>query len=297
MTPKTIVITGATAGIGLAATMRLAELGNNLILVSRDEKRLQQVKRNIAGKYNTVACDVYPADLSSMSGIRGVAARIIKNHATINVLLNNAGGVFPEYRETVDGFEYTFAFNHLSYFLLTGLLLPLLGKSEEPRIINTSSKAHNGSRLDFSDIMHKQHFKPMEVYGESKLANLYFTYKLASLLNETNITVNALHPGVVQTNFGKDMPGIWKLILPIIRKFFISAQEGAETPVFLATSPEVTGVNGAYFIKKKPVVSSLVSLEEARMNKLWNLSEELTGFSYTEVIAALPKAAIPAGED
>jgi NAD(P)-dependent dehydrogenase (short-subunit alcohol dehydrogenase family) len=193
------------------------------------------------------------------------------------VLVNNAGAVFPQRQLTADGFEATLALNHLSYFLLTHELLDLLKGSTPARIVNVASRAHQRGKVDFDDLMHAKRYSSFMVYSDSKLCNLLFTYELARRLEGTRVTVNALHPGVVATNFGMG-GGLLSLALKIAQPLMmISPEEGARTTIHLASSPEVEALNGRYFVKEKPAESVGQSHDRAIAARLWEVSEKLTG--------------------
>jgi NAD(P)-dependent dehydrogenase (short-subunit alcohol dehydrogenase family) len=223
--------------------------------------------------------DVVAADLSSQTETRRAAAQIRERHPTIHVLINNAG-VFTRRRElTVDGLEQQFAVNHLAYFLFTNLLLDGLRAGAPSRIINVSSDAHSGSQLDFADLQGERSYDGNRAYSQSKLANILFTYELARRLRGTGVTANCLHPGVIATRLLADYMGVPAAGDALARTFGAKPEKGAETIVYLASSQEVEGVTGKYFVNKRPVTSSRESNDEAAARRLWDVSERLTGIS------------------
>jgi NAD(P)-dependent dehydrogenase (short-subunit alcohol dehydrogenase family) len=221
--------------------------------------------------------------LSSQEQIERLAEEAKKRYERLNVLINNAGALFLHRRESVDGIEMTWALNHLGYFLLTNLLLDLIQRSAPARIVNVSSRAHERARIDFDDLQGRRTYSGMRAYGQSKLANLLFTHELARRLEGTGVTVNALHPGFVATNFGADDNGFFlRLILRLLQRArAISAEEGAQTSIYLASSPEVEGVTGKYFFRKRPQPSSPASYDEETARRLWEVSLESTRLPVT----------------
>ncbi len=279
MTGRVCVITGASRGIGKASAEALASLGASLTLICRQQADGDRVASEIAGRHPT-ALDVVAADLSSQSDIRRAAAQIRERHPTVHVLINNAG-VFTRRRElTVDGLERQFAVNHLAYFLFTNLLLDCLKAAAPSRIINVSSGAHSGSHLDFADLQGERRYDGNRAYSQSKLANILFTYELARRLRGTGVTANCLHPGVIATRLLADYMGVPAAGGALARTFGAKPEKGAETIVYLASSQEVEGVTGKYFVNQRPVASSRESNDEAAARRLWEVSERLTGISH-----------------
>ena len=232
----------------------------------------------IAGRH-PVALDVVAADLSSQTEIRKAAAQIRERHSTVHVLINNAGVFTRRRQRTVDGLEQQFAVNHLAYFLFTNLLLDCLRAAAPSRIINVSSGAHSGSDLDFADLQGERSYDGNRAYSQSKLANILFTYELARRLRGTGVTANCLHPGVIATRLLADYMGVPAAGGALARTFGAKPEKGAETIVYLASSQEVEGVTGKYFVNKRPVTSSRESYDEAAARRLWDVSERLTGIS------------------
>jgi NAD(P)-dependent dehydrogenase (short-subunit alcohol dehydrogenase family) len=277
MTGKTCMITGATSGIGKATALELARRGAVVIMVSRNTERCAQAVDFIRQETGNLDVDFMVADLSSQAEIRRLAQGIHDQYSRLDVLVNNVGGMFLRRKESVDGIEMTFALNHLSYFLLTNLLLDLLRDSKPARIVNVSSNGHYGKLLNFDDLQFKHRYQGLKAYGCSKMANVFFTYELARRLEDSGITVNALHPGFVATNIAKDNGFYVKLIYPILERRMITPEEGAQTSIYLASSPDVEGMTGKFFVKKKAVKSDLASYDEAAQKRLWKISAELTG--------------------
>ena len=281
MQGKTILISGATNGIGKQSALELAKMGAQIVIIGRNKAKTEETLREIQTSSGNKDVHALIADLSSMAEVRRVADEFKKQYARLDVLLNNAGGFFSERQESVDGYEVTFALNHLSYFLLTNLLLDRLKADAPSRIVSVSSEAHMMSPLNFDDLQSKQSygmagFRP---YGQSKLMNVMFTYELARRLAGSGVTANALHPGAVNTGFGKNNRGLMNIAMKIFTFFAIKVEDGAKTSVYLASSPEVEGVTGKYFDKSKQKQSSQVSYDEAAQKRLWEISEQLTGIA------------------
>jgi NAD(P)-dependent dehydrogenase (short-subunit alcohol dehydrogenase family) len=275
---RVCLVTGANRGIGRATAVGLARLGASVILVCRRREDGERVSREIAATAGPPA-DVVGADLSSQASIRQAAAEIQARYPRLHVLINNAG-IIPRRREiTVDGLEMQFAVNHLAYFLLTNLLLPQLRAGAPSRIVNVSSGAHSHATLDFADLQSERGYHPKDVYSRTKLANILFTYELARRLGVSGVTVNCLTPGVVATRMLADYMGAPRAGPGVDSTFGASPEEGAETSIYLAVSPEVEGVTGKYFEERRPAASSRESHDAAAARRLWEVSERLTGLS------------------
>lgn len=274
---KVCLVTGATAGIGKETARVLAHQGGTVILVGRDLDKTVATVEEFKREANTPNIEYLLADLSSQDQIRRLAGIFKKRFNRLDVLVNNAGGYFLWRQESVDGIEMAFALNHLAYFLLTDLLLDVIMASAPARIINVSSGSHLGATLDFDDLRRHKGFSGINAYGQSKLANVLFTYELARRLEGTGITVNAMHPGFVATNIGSNLGWFMRFIRPLMNLRALSVEEGAETVIYLATSPEVEGITGKYFFRCKSIPSSAYSYDEAVAKQLWTLSEEMTG--------------------
>lgn len=277
---KICLITGATSGIGYITARELAAKGMAVTIVGRDPAKTQAAAARIKQEAGVAQVEYLVADLSSQAEVRRLADEFKQRHQKLDVLLNNAGAMFTSQQKSVDGIEMTFALNHLAPFLLTHLLLDTVKASAPARIIVVGSDAHNGAKNSFDDPQQKRRgYNGLRAYGESKLANIMFTYELARRLAGTGVTANALHPGFVASNFGKNNGGIVGFGMTLLRPIMISSKRGAQTSVYLASSPEVEGVTGQYFVKSKSARSSASSYDEAAQRHLWELSEELTGLS------------------
>jgi NAD(P)-dependent dehydrogenase (short-subunit alcohol dehydrogenase family) len=277
MKGKIIVATGATSGIGEAAVLELAGMGARIVIVARDEARAQATMLKLEAKAPGLGHRIHLADLSSMAETRKAGAAIAASEPRIDVLINNAGALFSERRATPEGLELTFALNHMAYFVLTEALREKLVASAPARVVSTSSTAHQGANLDFDDLQSAHGYGGLKVYGRSKLANILFTRELARRLAGTGVTANCLHPGVVATRFGSSSGGFAGLVIPVLRPFFLKPEKGADTIVYLASSPEVANTTGAYFVKRKSAEPSSAARDDAAARKLWEASEALAG--------------------
>jgi NAD(P)-dependent dehydrogenase (short-subunit alcohol dehydrogenase family) len=274
---KTVVITGATSGIGQVAAERLARQGARLLLVARDPRRTAATLARIEAIAPAAGHGVYEADLSRLSEMKRVAAEIARAEARIDVLINNAGAFFSARRLTEDGLERTFALNHMAYFVLTCALIDRLKAAAPSRIVSTASAAHRGARLDFADLQGEKGYDGYKAYGRSKLCNILFTRELARRLAGTGITANCLHPGFVATRFGNQAGGLISYGIRIAKLFAISPEEGAETIVHLATSPEVAKISGGYFYKSRPATPTAEAQDDAAAKRLWAESARTAG--------------------
>jgi retinol dehydrogenase 12 len=278
MKGKTCLVTGATSGIGEITARELARMGARVIVLGRSSERCAATLERIRSQTGTTAVESMVADLSSQAGVRQLAEQVRQSCDHLDVLVNNAGGMFLDRRESVDGIELTLALNHLSYFLLTQELLPLLKVKPPARIVNVASEAHEGGTITFDDIQRRRNYSGWKAYQQSKLANVLFTYELARRLEGTGVTANVLHPGFVRTNFFKDFPGWRGVVVKFAASLIaITPEEGAKTTIYLASSPEVEGVTGQYFVKSRPATSNKESHDRAVAERLWRVSEELTG--------------------
>jgi NAD(P)-dependent dehydrogenase (short-subunit alcohol dehydrogenase family) len=286
MQGKTIVATGTTSGIGEAAAVALAEMGARIVLIARDEARAKATIQKLEAKAPGLGHRLHLADLSSMTETRKVGDAIAASEPRIDVLINNAGALFSNRRVTPEGLELTFALNHMAYFVLTEALCDKLVASAPARIVSTSSVAHDGATLDFNDLQSAKGYGGLKVYGRSKLANILFTRELARRLAGTEVTANCLHPGVVKTRFGESSGGFAGLLIPFIRPFFITAEKGADTLVYLASSPEVADTTGGYFVKRKLTEPSAAARDDVAAKRLWIESEKLADAQPQRVRAA-----------
>ena len=277
ITNKNILITGATSGIGKAAALKLSLLGANIFFVARNQQKAQLLVDEISEISDKEAVPII-ADLSSQADIRSVAQVFNSFNIPLHVLLNNAGLINKERKETVDGLEEVFAINHIAYFLLTMLLLDRLKEANNSRIVNVSSGAHAFVKgFNFEDYQAKNTYKPFQVYGYSKLANILFTKKLSEILKEDNITVNCLHPGVVGTSFGQNNGNLQKILFYIAKPFMRSSEKGAETSIYLCSSSNVSDISGEYFYNCKLAKTTKWAQSQDDADRLWDLSKNLTG--------------------
>jgi NAD(P)-dependent dehydrogenase (short-subunit alcohol dehydrogenase family) len=276
MSGKVCLITGATAGLGKAGAGALALLGAEVVIAGRNPEKAAATVREITEQSGNPHVEALLADLSVQKEVRRLAAEFKEKYDHLHVLINNAGGIFLKRQESADGLELTFALNHLAPFLLTNLLLETLKASAPARIVNVASKAHETARINFADLQTKQNYRGFRVYGESKLANVLFTYELDRRLSGTDVTANALHPGLVATSIAANNGTLARAAKPFVNLFSINPAKGARTIVYLATSPEVESVSGAYFFKQRTVLSSKASHNLETAERLWQVSEELT---------------------
>ena len=254
-------------------------MGATVVMHGHDPARSEAAADAVRRASPQGAVELVVADLSSQADVRRLAAEVLDRHDSLHVLVNNAGVLRMRRTLTVDGLELTFALNHLAYFLLTRLLLDRLSEGAPARIVNVSSSAHARVRLDFDDLQNARHFRGMGVYGQSKLANVLFTYELARRLQGSGVTANCLHPGFVATRFGSGTPGVMGRAMwfgiRLLKPFAVSPAKGARTSIYLATSPEVEHVSGRYFVNGKATKSSHASYDEESARRLWKVSEQL----------------------
>jgi NAD(P)-dependent dehydrogenase (short-subunit alcohol dehydrogenase family) len=278
MNGKVCVVTGATSGIGKATAIALAKQGAQVVVVGRDRARTEATQEEVAAVAAGAMPQVQIADLSSMAQVRDLAERL-GGLDRIGVLINNAGFVASQRRVTEDGFEEVFAVNHLAPFLLSNLLLGKLTASAPARVITVTSDAHTAARLDLDNLNLEHGWDSWRSYSNSKLANILFTRELARRLEGTGVTANCAHPGVVRTGFGRDASPLLRIGLTIARPFLLSPERGASTIVYLATSPDVAGATGGYYVKSQLREPSKAAQDEATARRLWELSEELAGLT------------------
>jgi NAD(P)-dependent dehydrogenase (short-subunit alcohol dehydrogenase family) len=278
MTGKTIVITGANSGIGKAAATELARRGAHVVITARDRARGEAARDDVRRTSGNDAVDLLLGDFAELAQVRSLAAEIARL-PRLDVLINNAGLMLTERRETRDGFETTFQVNHLAPFLLTNLVLDKLTATPGARVVTVSSDAHKrGGALDFDDLQSRRSYAPFAVYGRSKLANILFTRELARRLAGTGATANCLHPGVVATGFAGDgdTSGLFPFLLRIGRPFLMTPEKGAETIVYLAASPDVADVSGGYFVRCREKTPGRSALDDAAARRLWDESVRMT---------------------
>jgi NAD(P)-dependent dehydrogenase (short-subunit alcohol dehydrogenase family) len=275
MKDKVVVITGGTSGIGEVAAETLAQMGARIILVARNKSRAEATIVRLRRSGPGIAHSVYFADLSRLAEMKRLAAEIADREPRIDILINNAGALFGTRRLMEDGLEYTFAVNHMSYFVVTKGLRDRLLASGGARIINTASAAHQRATLDFDDLQSAKNFRAVTAYGRSKLCNILFTRQLARSLQGTDVTANCLHPGFVATRFADESGGLISRFAWLAKFFAISPAEGAQTIIYLASSPEVANVTGQYFYKCRPTTPSAPALDDRAALALWERSAAL----------------------
>jgi NAD(P)-dependent dehydrogenase (short-subunit alcohol dehydrogenase family) len=275
MQGKVCLVTGASGGIGKVTARELARQGATVVMVCRNRAKGEAAQAEIKAESSNNRVNLIIADLSSLAEVRGAASEFKQKHTQLHVLIHNAGAINGERKVTPDGLEDTFATNYLAPFLLTALLLDVLKASAPARIVNVSSSGHTRGNIDFEDLQGVHRYRFMKAYTQSKLAQIYFTYELAAQLKDSGVTVNALHPGLVSSDFNKGTKGIAHFIGEVVYFFNgITVEKGAQTTLYLATSPEVEGVSGKYFSKSKETPSSKRSYDLAIRRRLWQVSEE-----------------------
>ena len=280
MNKKICMVTGATDGIGKETARVLLQMGATVVAVGRNSQKITKTSQELKQKTGSERLEFMQADFADQNQIRQLAAQFRAKYDRLDVLINNAGTMTMSRQETRDGLEMMFAVNHLGYFLLTMLLLDTLKASIPSRIVNVASDAHEEATLNFDDLQSEQDFGGLKVYGRSKLANIYFTYELAQRLEGTGVTINALHPGFIATNLGADnIPVIGGLIKKVINLSAKNVSKGAETSIYLATSPEVDGISGKYFVDCQQIQSSPMSYDETAAQQLWAVSAEMVGLN------------------
>lgn len=279
---KTCLVTGATNGVGLETALGLAKLGGTVVMTARNDAKGKKALQDVISRSGSERLDLMMVDFASMASIRNFADEFKSKYDRLEVLVNNAGAVNMSRSETKDGFETTFGVNHLGYFLVTNLLLDLVKASAPARIVNVSSRAHMRAQMDFDDLNAETSYNGFTVYGRSKLANVLFTYELARRLDGTDVTANCLHPGVVRSGFGQNANNgrlgfIFKTFYTLAMPFTKSNAEGAETSIYLASSPDAEGVTGKYFADSREEPSSPASHDVESQKRLWEISEQMTG--------------------
>ena len=277
MKGKVVVITGATSGIGEVAARRLAAMGARIVLVARDAARGQESLARLAQSGAGVTHSIYYGDLSRISETKRVAAEIAAAEPRIDVLINNAGALFGTRQVTADNLEQTFATNHMAYFVLTLGLRESLFAASPARVVSTASAAHRGYTLDFDDLQATKGYAAIKAYGRSKLCNILFTRELARRWSGKGVTTNCLHPGFVASRFGDGSGGLLSWVVRVAKTFAISPEKGAETIVYLASSPDVGAISGEYFYKCRPATPTAGGRDDAAAKRLWMESAEIAG--------------------
>jgi NAD(P)-dependent dehydrogenase (short-subunit alcohol dehydrogenase family) len=280
MKDKVVVITGATSGIGEVAADRLAQKGARIVFVARDRARGEEMQKHLHAVAGHATHTVHYGDLSTLSEMKRVGKEIADSEPQIDVLINNAGAMFGSRQVTADGLEKTFAVNHMAYFVMTNLLLDRLKATPGARIVSTASDAHKGNKLDFDDLHSEKSYSSFAVYGRSKLMNILFTRELARRLAGTGVTANCLHPGFVGTRFGDSSGGLMAFAIKIAKNFALTPEQGAQTIIYLASSPEVEGKTGGYYDKCKLVAPTKAAQNDADARRLWDVSAKIAGVGF-----------------
>ena len=273
---RVAVVTGASAGIGLYTALGLARAGMRVVMTGRDRERTEAARRFVAERADAALLETALADLSSLAAVRRLADGILARHDRLDVLVNNAGLFSPRYRVSQDGYETTFAVNHLAPFLLTNLLLDRLRASAPARIVTVASRAHRGQRIDLATIAGPRDWTMTKAYGRSKLCNILFTRELARRLAGTGVVAVCLHPGVVATGIGQ-RGGVAEIAWRLAKPFMISAEKGAETSLYLATMPDPGRFSGGYVVGRTLARPDPAALDDAMAQRLWEESARLVG--------------------
>ncbi len=274
-----VVITGANSGMGKATSIELARTEAVIVMLCRNRERGEEALQDVRNLSGNNSVELMLCDLSSLKSIRDFCFKFKKKYQQLNVLINNAGIILPGYHQTADGYELHFGVNHLGHFLLTNELLDIIIASAPARVINVTSGIHKTGKIYFEDVNLKKKYTFWRAYAQSKLANIIFTYELSEKLKGTGVTANCLHPGAVATSMGINRDtGFGTFITRLLKPFFQTSKQGAETAIYLATSNDIEGVNGKYFYRKRSVPSSKRSYDKATAKKLWELSEKMVEF-------------------
>jgi NAD(P)-dependent dehydrogenase (short-subunit alcohol dehydrogenase family) len=280
MVGKIVLITGGTGGIGKATAIGLARLGARVGITGRDVTRTGQVAADIRAASGNPAVDAFAADMSSQAEVRRLAIAVLETYPRLDVLINNVGGFWAHRHTTADGLEHTFALNHLAPFLLTNLLLDRLKASAPARVVTVSSGAQSSGRIDFDDLQSARNYSGQRAYSQSKLANIMFTNELARRLEGTGVTATSVHPGVVRTNFGaEDQAWLFTVVSHVLLPFLKTPAQGAQTSIYLASSPDVDGVTGQFFANRKLKIANKVAYDTALTARLWQVSADLVGLT------------------
>jgi len=276
MAGKVVLITGGTGGIGKATAIGLAAIGARVGITGRDLARAEQAAADIRTASENPAVDAFAADMTSQAEVRRLAATVLDAYPRLHVLVNNVGGFWAHRHPTADGLERTFALNHLAPFLLTNLLLDRLKASAPARVVTVSSGAQSMGRIDFDDLQGAHNYSGQRAYNQSKLANIMFTNELARRLDGAGVTATSVHPGVVRTNFGaEDQAWFFTIISRVVRPLLKTPAQGAKTPIYLASSPDVDGISGQFFVNRKPKTANKVAYDTDMTARLWRVSADL----------------------
>jgi retinol dehydrogenase 14 len=280
MAGKVVLITGGTGGIGKATAIGLATLGARVGITGRDLARAEQAAADVRAASGNPAVDAFAADMTSQAEVRRLAAAVLNAYPRLNVLVNNVGGFWAHRHETADGLEHTFALNHLAAFLLTNLLVDRLKASAPARVVTVASHVQAEGRIDFDDLEGAHSYSGQRAYSQSKLASVMFTNELARRLEGTGVTANSLHPGVVRTNFGaEDQAWLFTVVSQVVLPFLKTPAQGAQTSIYLASSPNMDGVTGEFFANGKPKTANKVAYDTDMAARLWDVSASLVGMT------------------
>ncbi len=278
MDGKVVLVTGASSGIGLETARGLARLGASVVMAVRDVRKGEAAAAEIRRGLPDARLEVMRVDLADLDDVRRFAREFAAGHGRLDVLVNNAGFHVAGFERTKQGFESTFGVNHLGHFVLTRELLPLLERSAPSRVVTVASEAHRGARVDWDDLQLERRWSGMRAYANSKLLNVWFARELTRRLAGTGVTSNALHPGSVRTQWGRrPESGLFRWGVKVATPFLISPEKGADTSIWLAASPEVAGVTGRYFHRRREVEPSALARDDAQARRLWDVSEALAG--------------------
>ncbi|KAA9346087.1 SDR family oxidoreductase [Adhaeribacter soli] len=280
LTDKIALVTGASSGIGKITARELAHLGAHVVMVCRNAEKAAETRKEIIAQTGNENITLLVADLALMQEVKRCAAEFSARFPKLDILVNNVGMMPGKRTLTAEGFEISWATNHLAPFLLTNLVIDKMVAAESARIVNVSSEAHRLGDICFQDMNSPKKYNAFTAYCDSKLANIMFTYELSRRLEFTNITANVLHPGMVATKFGHEHTGSLKYLFLLARPFMISPEQGARTSLYLAASPEVEDLSGYYFSKMKPIKSAEITYNPNISHRLWTLSEIQTGFQF-----------------
>ena len=276
MAGKVVLITGGTGGIGKATAIGLATMGARVGITGRDLARAEQAAADIRAASGNPAVDAFAADMTSQAEVRRLAATVLDAYPRLHVLVNNVGGFWAHRHPTADGLERTFALNHLAPFLLTNLLLDRLKASAPARVVTVSSGAQSMGRIDFDDLQGAHNYSGQRAYNQSKLANIMFTNELARRLDGAGVTATSVHPGVVRTNFGaEDQAWFFTIISRVVRPLLKTPAQGAQTPIYLASSPDMDGISGQFFVNRKPKTANKIAYDTDMTARLWRVSADL----------------------
>lgn len=282
MKGKVCVVTGANAGIGRETALGLAKMGATVVMVCRDAERGAAARKEISRLSSNDQVHLVLGDLSWQESIRRAAQEICQRFERVDVLVNNAGGIYSRRQESPDGIELTFALNHLGYFLFTGLLLDKLKASAPARVVNVSSIAHWLGWINSADVQFRRFYFAPLAYHQSKLANILFSFALARRLTGSGVTVNCLHPGIINSNLFQKTSGFERLVKWILTPIYQTPEQGARTMIYLANAPEVAEISGQYFVNQHPAATSPLAKNHRLAERLWHESEKCTGFYYAE---------------